>query len=122
MALVDLDPVRHAAEIVKPEEAMNETEKVYTESRALIGWDLLPEHVRHDIRTTLARYADELLPASSERIRAWNSEQGLFVLPVWVDETELLVFFRKKPQQISIEGLHRAELLALLGKRKAVVS
>src|SRR5262245_4717801 len=96
----------------------NESEKVYVEDRAWIGWDMLPEHVKTDILTTLEPLADVSPEQWPARIRPWRKREGIYVMPTWIRGDELYVFLKPGDKRIHIDGLHLRELIEQLRGEK----
>ncbi len=99
---------------------MQEPEKVYVDDRAWIGWQMLPEHVKTDIVSALEPLVGVLPARWPARIRSWRPEKNLYVLPVWLKNGEMYVFFTPREQQIHIEGLHLRELIEQLSGKEVV--
>jgi hypothetical protein len=97
---------------------MDESDKVYIEDRALIGWQMLPEHVKTDILTMLEPLAGTPPEQWPARIRPWRPKEQLYMMPTWLRADEMYVFLRPENHRIHIEGLHLREKIELLRGEK----
>ena len=96
---------------------MNDSEKVYVDDRAWIGWQKLPGHVKTVVLRTLEPLAGLPPDRWPARIKPWRSEENLYVLPVWVDADELFVFIYPNGGRIHVESmLYRALIEQLRGR------
>src|SRR5262245_34025591 len=95
-------------------------DKVRVEDPAWIGWNMLPDHVKTDVLTTLEPLADVAPEQWPPRIRPWRPKEDLYVMPAWVQGDELYVFLRPREGRIHIDGLHLREKIELLRGEKKV--
>lgn len=102
------------------DQQMNESDKVYIEDSAWIGWQMIPPHVQTDILTTLEPLVGLPPDQWPSRIRSWRAKEQLYMMPAWLRGEELYVFFKPEPTRFRIEGLHSREKIEMLRGQKVV--
>lgn len=91
---------------------MDNEEKIHIEDRAWIGWHLLPEVSKADIRATLEPLAGTPPEKWPARVRPWRMSQGIYVVPFWIRNEEVYVFIKPVGGRIHLDGLYLREVVA----------